>query len=262
MSKVPFSPSTMVYPAPAVMVSCGAEESEFNIITIAWTGTVNSKPPMAYVSIRKERHSHDIIKRNGGFVINLTNEELAFATDFCGVKSGRDVNKFKHLNLTAKAATKVKAVMIEEAPVSIECEVKQIIELGSHDMFLAEVVAIHVDERLMDEGGKLCLERAKPIVYAHGEYYGIGEAMGRFGHSIMKKKTAQKLAKEKAVEDRKQQQSKQRAEKKVKKEKAKAAWEDNQAEWLKKQKKHDKPFGHKKPEGTYPKKNLRRDDKK
>lgn len=237
MSKVPFSPSTMVYPAPAVMVSCGTDESDQNIITIAWTGTVNSKPPMAFVSIRKERHSHHIIKDNGGFVINLTNEALVFATDFCGVKSGRDINKFKHLNLTPVPATKVKAVMIEEAPVSIECEVKQIIELGSHDMFIAQVVAIHVDETLMDSDGKLRLEKSNPIVYAHGEYYGIGEAIGRFGYSIMKKKTAQKMAKVKAVEKRKTEQAKQREEKRVSKEKARADWKENQTEWLKNGKK-------------------------
>lgn len=261
MRKVPFSPSTMVYPAPAVMVSCGSEANEYNIITIAWTGTVNSKPPMAYVSIRKERHSHQIIQRNGGFVINLTNEPLAFATDFCGVKSGRDVNKFKHLNLTPVAATKVKAVMIEEAPVSIECEVKQVLELGSHDMFLAEVVAIHVDESLMDSSGKLSLDKANPIVYAHGEYYGMGEALGRFGHSVMKKKTAQKIAKEKAVEERKQQQTKHREEKRVKKVNAKSAWEENQAEWLNKQKKFDKPANHRKTNNRYSKKTTGRDSK-
>lgn len=231
MSKVPFNPSTMVYPAPAVMVSCGDSVENYNIITIAWTGTINSKPPMTYVSVRKERHSHKLISENGGFVINLTGEALATATDYCGVKSGKDVNKFAHLGLTAVPATKIKACMIEEAPVSIECEVVQVIELGSHDMFMAKVVAVHVDDSLLDSTGKLHLERSKPIVYSHGEYYGLGEAIGKFGHAVMKKKTAEKLAKEKAEEDRKLEKAKLREEKKVQKEQAREAWEQNQKEW-------------------------------
>lgn len=231
MSKVPFNPSTMVYPAPAVMVSCGDSIENYNIITIAWTGTINSKPPMTYVSVRKSRHSHKLISENGGFVINLTGEALATATDFCGVKSGKDVNKFTHLGLTAVPATKVKAPMIEEAPVSIECEVVQVIELGSHDMFMAKVVAVHVDEKLLDSSGKLHLEWSKPIVYSHGEYYGLGEAIGKFGHAVMKKKTAEKLAKEKAEEERKNEKAKLREEKRLEKEKAREAWEQNQKEW-------------------------------
>ncbi len=268
MKKVPFTPSTMVYPAPAVMVSCGDGEEKYNIITIAWTGTINSKPPMAFISVRKERHSHHLIQEAGGFVINLTNEALLHATDYCGVKSGKEVNKFKHLNLTAIPATKVKAPMIEEAPVNIECQITQVIELGSHDMFMAEVVAIHVDESLMDENGKLHLAKAKPIVYAHGEYHGIGEALGRFGHSIMKKKTLQKIEKEKNIEKRAKEKKAIREEKKQKKEVARESWEKNQKEWLeakdRKQKRKEGYIEKAKAEGTYMKrvKAERNGDKK
>lgn len=245
----------MVYPAPAVMVSCGDGEEKYNIITIAWTGTINSKPPMAFISVRKERHSHKLIQEAGGFVINLTNEALTHATDYCGVKSGKDVDKFKHLELTPIPATIVKAPMIKEAPVNIECQITQVIELGSHDMFMAEVVAIHVDENLMDEQGKLHLEWSKPIVYSHGEYYGMGELLGRFGYSIMKKKTLQKIEKEKAVEKRAQEKKAIREEKKQKKEVAREAWEKNQKEWLeskdRKQKRKEGYIEKAKADGTY-----------
>lgn len=231
MSKVPFKPGTMVYPVPAVMVSCGDSPEKYNIITIAWTGTINSTPPMTYVSVRKERHSHKLISEAQSFVINLTTEDLVKTTDYCGVKSGREVNKFAHLGLTAVAADKVAAPMIEESPVSIECRVTQVIELGSHDMFMAEVVAIHVDENLIDKNGKLHLEWSKPIVYSHGEYYGIGEALGQFGHSVMKKKTIAKVEKIKAVEQRVTEKTKLRAEKAAKKEQARIDWETNQKDW-------------------------------
>lgn len=231
MSKVPFKPGTMVYPVPAVMVSCGDSPEKYNIITIAWTGTINSTPPMTYVSVRKERHSHKLISEAQSFVINLTTEDLAQKTDYCGVKSGRDVNKFAHLGLTPVAAEKISAPMIEECPVSIECKVTQVIELGSHDMFMAEVVAVHVDETLLDKNGKLHLEWSKPLVYSHGEYYGIGEALGQFGHSIMKQKTVEKMSKAKAEEMRLAEKAKIRAEKKEKKEQARIAWEQNQKEW-------------------------------
>lgn len=235
MSKIPFKPGTMVYPVPAVMVSCGDSPENYNIITIAWTGTINSTPPMTYVSVRKERHSHRLISEAQSFVINLTTEDLAQKTDFCGVKSGREVNKFAHLGLTAVPAEKVNAPMIEESPVSIECKVTQVIELGSHDMFMAEVVAIHVDENLIDKNGKLHLEWSKPLVYSHGEYYGIGESLGQFGHSVMKKKTAEKLSKAKAEEQRIAEKAKLKAEKKAKKEAAREAWEQNQKEWYQEQ---------------------------
>lgn len=231
MSKVPFKPGTMVYPVPAVMISCGDSPEKYNIITVAWTGTINSTPPMTYVSVRKERHSHNLIKESGSFVINLSSEDLVQKTDYCGVKSGREVNKFVHLGLTAVPAEKVAAPMIEESPVSIECKVTQVIELGSHDMFMAEVVAIHVNEELIDKNGKLHLEWSKPIVYSHGEYYGVGEALGQFGFSVMKKKTAEKVAKLKAEEQRILEKRQLKEEKKAKKEAAREAWEQNQKEW-------------------------------
>jgi flavin reductase (DIM6/NTAB) family NADH-FMN oxidoreductase RutF len=180
---------TMIYPLPAVMVSCGASPEEYNIITVSWTGTVCSDPAMCYVSVRKERHSYDIIKRNMAFVINLTTEELARATDWCGVRSGRDYDKFKEMHLTPVMSDNVKAPLIAEAPVSIECRVKQIIPLGSHDMFLAEVLSVQVDEQYLDP--QTCafhLDKAKLLAYNHGHYYKIGDEMGKFGWSVQKKK--------------------------------------------------------------------------
>ena len=179
---------TMIYPLPAVMVSCGASPEEYNIITVSWTGTVCSDPAMCYVSVRKERHSYDIIKRNMAFVINLTTEELARATDW-GVRSGRDYDKFKEMHLTPVMSDNVKAPLIAEAPVSIECRVKQIIPLGSHDMFLAEVVRVPVDEQYLDpQTGAFRLDKAKLLAYNHGHYYKIGDEMGKFGWSVQKKK--------------------------------------------------------------------------
>ncbi|MBE6312643.1 MAG: flavin reductase family protein [Bacteroidales bacterium] len=180
---------TMIYPLPAVMVSCGASPEEYNIITVSWTGTVCSDPAMCYVSVRKERHSYDIIKRNMAFVINLTTEELARATDWCGVRSGRDYDKFKEMHLTPVMSDNVKAPLIAEAPVSIECRVKQIIPLGSHDMFLAEVVSVQVDEQYLDPlTGAFHLDKAKLLAYNHGHYYKIGDEMGKFGWSVQNKK--------------------------------------------------------------------------
>ncbi len=192
MGKIQWKAGTMVYPLPAVMVSCGSEPSSYNIMTVAWTGTVCTAPAMTYISIRKERHSYNIIKETGEFVINLTTENLAFATDFCGVRSGRDVNKFEHLGLTAVPASVITAPLIDESPVNIECRVKQVIELGSHDMFLAEVLAVNVDERFIDDAGKFRLESAKPICYSHGSYYGLAKEIGTFGYSVMKPKTRKK----------------------------------------------------------------------
>ena len=189
MGKISFKPGTMLNPVPAVMVSCGDGDVK-NIITIAWTGIINTDPPMTYVSVRKERYSHDIIKRTGEFVINLTTEKLAFATDYCGVKSGRDVDKFKEQNLTPEESKVVKCPSIAESPVNIECKVTEIKELGSHDMFIAEIVSVNVDEELMDEKGKLCLEEAGLIAYNHGHYFALKKTeLGRFGYSIMKPKT-------------------------------------------------------------------------
>lgn len=197
MAKREFKPGTMLNPVPAVMVSCG-DENEKNIITIAWTGIVNTNPPMTYVSVRKERHSHDIIKRTGEFVINLTTEELAFATDYCGVRSGRDVDKFKEQNLTATESKVVSCPSIGESPVNIECKVTEIKELGSHDMFLAEIVSVSVDESLMDENDRLCLDEAGLIAYNHGHYFALKKKeIGKFGYSVMKPKTKKRLEAEK-----------------------------------------------------------------
>lgn len=184
MGKVIWKPGTLVYPVPAVMISCGDKVDNYNILTIAWTGTINSDPAMTYISIRPERHSYEIIKRTGEFVINLTTQQLARATDYCGVTSGRDVNKFKKMNLTAVKASIVNAPLIAESPVNIECKVRQIIALGTHDMFMADVVSINVDEKYIDSKGKFWLEDSEPICYCHGQYYGLTKSLGHFGFSI------------------------------------------------------------------------------
>ncbi len=183
--KKSLKPGTMIYPIPAVMVSCGATVEEYNIMTAAWTGTICSEPPMCYVSIRPERHSYDIIKRTGEFVINLTTVALAEATDWCGVRSGRDFDKFAHCGLTAEQSAVVAAPSIGEAPVSVECRVRQIVPLGSHDMFIADVVNVAVDESLIDaQSGKLDLQRAGLLCYSHGEYFAVGDLVGTFGYSV------------------------------------------------------------------------------
>lgn len=174
--KQDWKPGTMIYPLPAVLVSCGKEESEYNIITVAWTGTICTNPPMCYISVRPERHSYEIIKRNMEFVINLTTKDMAFATDWCGVRSGRDYHKFDEMKLTPGQCTVVSAPLIEESPLCIECRVKEIVSLGSHDMFIADVVNVRADDRnLNPETGKLELAEANPLVYVHGGYYGLGE---------------------------------------------------------------------------------------
>lgn len=187
MSKITWKPGTMVYPLPAVMVSCGDMDNS-NIITIAWTGIINTDPAMTYISVRKERHSYNMIKEAGEFVINLTNEDLVKATDFCGVKSGRDIDKFKEAKLTKEKATIVKCPMIKEAPISIECRVKEIKELGSHDMFMAEILAVNVDDKYLDETGAFNMQKCNLIAYSHGKYYSLGEQLGKFGYSIQKNK--------------------------------------------------------------------------
>lgn len=193
MSKQSWKPGNMLYPLPVVMVSAADKEGRDDIITVAWAGTVCTNPPMVSISIRPERYSYHMIRETGEFVINLTTEELAFATDYCGVKSGRDVDKFKETGLTREKAEKVKAPMIAEAPVSIECKVKEIRELGSHHMFIAQVAAVHADEKYMDEKNRFDLNRARPIVYSHGEYLGPGKKLGTFGYSVKKaKKQAKK----------------------------------------------------------------------
>jgi flavin reductase (DIM6/NTAB) family NADH-FMN oxidoreductase RutF len=193
MEKINWKPGTMLYPLPAIMVSCGAIEEEFNIITIAWTGTICSNPPMCYISVQPRRHSYEIIKKNMDFVINLTTEQLAFATDWCGVKSGRDVNKFNEMKLTPVKAQLVKSPLIAESPVNIECVVKEIKVLGSHDMFIAEVVAVNVDTKFLNfETQAFDMGKAKLICYSHGKYFNIGEFLGGFGFSVMKPKTKKK----------------------------------------------------------------------
>lgn len=187
--KEQFKPGTMIYPVPAAMISCGGCEEEYNIFTASWTGTVCTDPPMCYVSIRPSRHSYDIIKRNGEFVINLTNEALARATDWCGVRSGRDYNKFKEMGLTPAKTQVINSVIVQESPLSIECKVEQIIPLGSHDMFLARVVNVQADSKYLNpETGAFRLSDAKLIAYSHGHYYKLGELIGKFGWSVEKKK--------------------------------------------------------------------------
>ena len=181
-------PGTMIYPLPAVLVSCGADHSEYNLFTAAWTGTICSDPAMCYVSIRQERFSHDIIEKNMAFTINLTNEALARATDWCGVRSGRDFDKWREMNLTPVKGVTVAAPYIEEAPVSIECVVKDIMRLGSHDMFIAEVLNVIADDKYIDpDTGALDLKAAGLITYCHGNYYTLGEPLGHFGWTVRKK---------------------------------------------------------------------------
>ncbi len=187
MAKISFKPGNMLYPLPAVMVSVADKEGNSNIITIAWAGTVCTNPPMVSISVRPSRHSHHMIMETREFVINLTTEELAFATDYCGVRSGRDVDKWKEMRLTPVKSDKVNVPCIGESPVNIECRVVHVEKLGSHDLFTAEVVAVHVDEAYMDERGSFHLENARPIVYSHGEYYRLGKKLGKFGYSVQKK---------------------------------------------------------------------------
>ena len=195
MAKQIWKPGNMIYPLPAVMVSVTDGEGHDNIITVAWTGTVCTNPAMAYISVRPSRYSYDMIRKTGEFVINLTTEKLAFATDFCGVRSGRDVDKFRKLNLTKEKAQFVSAPMIGEAPVSIECRVREVKELGSHDMFLADVLAVHADEAYMDKNNRFCLNDAGLLVYSHGEYLAGGRKVGTFGYSVKKKQMQKKLDK-------------------------------------------------------------------
>jgi flavin reductase (DIM6/NTAB) family NADH-FMN oxidoreductase RutF len=189
MQKLIWKPGTMIYPLPAVMVSCGAEPSEYNIITISWTGTICTDPPMCYISVRPSRHSYGIIRRTGCYVINLTTRKLAGVTDWCGVKSGRDHDKFRETGLTPVPAAKVSAPMILESPVNIECMVKEIKELGSHSMFISEVTSVHcAGEYYNERTGVFRLSDAQPLSYIHGRYYDTGSFIGRFGFSVEKRK--------------------------------------------------------------------------
>ena len=198
--KKSFKPGTLLSPVPAVMVSCG-EGEEKNIITIGWTGIINSDPPITYISVRKSRHSHHIIEKTGEFVINLTTEKLAFAADYCGVKSGRDVDKFKEMRLTPESADIVKCPMIAQSPVNLECRVIEVKSYPTHDMFIAEIVAMHADDEIVDEKGKIDMSAAGLIAYVHGEYFGLKKApLGRFGYSVMKPKTKKRLNRQKHEE--------------------------------------------------------------
>lgn len=194
MSKVQWKGGTFIYPIPAVMVSCGTME-ESNIITVAWTGILNTNPAMCYISVRPERYSHNIIKENGEFAINLTTRQLAYATDWCGVKSGRDVDKFKEMKLTKEKANIISVPLIKESPVSVECKVKEIIPLGSHDMFVAEIVAIDADEKYIDEKGAFDIGKCDLIAYANGGYYPLEKKIGKFGYSVQKKSKTAKNSK-------------------------------------------------------------------
>jgi flavin reductase (DIM6/NTAB) family NADH-FMN oxidoreductase RutF len=187
MSKQMWKPGTLLYPVPAVMVSCRSSEGVNNIITVAWTGIVCSDPAMLYVSIRPERFSYNMIKDTGSFVVNIPTRSLAYAVDFCGVRSGRDINKFEHLGLTPQKSNLVEVPAIGECPVNLECKVKNIISLGSHDMFIGEILCVNVEEKLLDKSGKLHLNKADLICYNHGEYRALADSLGHFGFSVRKK---------------------------------------------------------------------------
>lgn len=187
-----WKPGNMIYPVPSVLVTVADCEGNSNIITIAWTGTICTNPPMAYISVRPERYSYHMLRESGEFVINLATESMAYATDYCGVRSGRNVDKWKETGLTPVPAQTVKAPVIAESPVAIECRVTEVKELGSHHMFLAEVTGVSVDEQWLNERGSLELAKAEPIVYSHGGYYGLSELLGTFGWSVKKKKRCQR----------------------------------------------------------------------
>ena len=200
MAKQNWKPGNMLYPLPAVMVSCQSstahdslcEKPELdgkpNIITVAWAGTVCTNPPMVSISVRPERYSYHMIESSGEFVVNLTTEKLAYATDFCGVRSGRDIDKFKELHLTPLPSRHIKAPGIAESPVNIECKVHEILPLGSHHMILADVLGVTVDDTYLDEKGKFDLNSANLITYSHGEYFLMGKKLGTFGYSVAKKR--------------------------------------------------------------------------
>ena len=192
MAKQTWKAGNMLYPLPAVLVSISDKSGKDNLFTVAWAGTVCTNPPMVSISVRPERYSCHMIKETGEFVINLTTEELALATDYCGVRSGRDVDKFQETGLTKEPALYVKAPLVKESPVSIECRVKETLELGSHILFLAEVLAVHADEAYLDEKQRFHLSDAKPLVYCHGEYLGTGKKLGSFGFSVKKKQKQKK----------------------------------------------------------------------
>lgn len=189
--KISWKPGTFIYPIPAVLVSCGTMEKS-NIITVAWTGIMNTNPAIVYISVRPERYSYNIIKENKEFVINLTNEKLTYATDWCGVRSGKEYDKFKEMNLTKENANFVKAPMIKESPVSVECRVIEEKNYGSHTTFIAEVLSINASDEYIDENGAFDISKCNLIAYANGGYYSLGKKIGKFGYSVMKKKKKKK----------------------------------------------------------------------
>lgn len=192
MAKQSWKPGNMLYPLPAVMVSCQGNDEKPNIITVAWAGTVCTNPPMLSISVRPERYSYHLIEESGEFVVNLTTKALVKATDFCGVRSGRDVDKFKECHLTPLPSKQVHAPGIAESPVNIECKVREIKPLGSHSMFLADVVGVTIDDTLLDEKNKFDLNAAGLVTYSHGEYFLLGQKLGTFGYSVAKKKKKKK----------------------------------------------------------------------
>lgn len=200
MSKQTWKGSTLLNPEPPVLVSCGSADKP-NLITIGWTGTICTQPPMVSISVRPERYSYDLIKESGEFVINLPTRSMVRAVDWCGVRSGRDYDKFAECKLHAEPASQVGCPLLAESPVNLECQVTQVIPLGSHDLFLAKVVAVDVDEALLDESGKLRLDKADLIVYSHGEYFDLGKKLGTFGYSVRKKKTVSRSVSSKKVKN-------------------------------------------------------------
>ena len=197
MSKKNFGPGTLLSPVPVVMATTGTIDGENNIITIAWTGIINSQPPMTYISVRPERHSYKILEESGEFVINLVNKDIAKAADFCGVKSGKDINKWKETGLTMEPCKHVKCPQIKESPFSLECVIRNKQQLGSHTMFIAEIVGTNADEKIIDENNKICMDKAGLVCYSHGGYYKMDQTpFGRFGFSVMKEKTKKRIEKE------------------------------------------------------------------
>lgn len=187
MSRQSWKPGNMLYPVPAVLVTVADKEGKPNVFTVAWAGTVCSDSPMVSISVRPERYSHQMIEDTGEFVINLTTKKLVRAVDYCGVRSGRDTDKFKDMHLSVLPADKVKAPLLKDSPVNIECVVKKTLRLGTHDMYVAEVAAVHADEAYMDQRGRFMLDRAEPIAYSHGGYFALGEKLGTFGYSVKKR---------------------------------------------------------------------------
>ena len=200
MSKQSWKPGNLLYPVPAVLVTCQDKDGKDNVLTVAWAGTICSSPVMLSISVRKERYSHHMIKDTGEFVVNLTTKRLLRATDYCGVRSGRDEDKFESMHLTKGKAEKVKPPIIVESPVNLECKVKQIVELGSHDMFVAEVVNVQISDVYMDEKGSFHLNESELIAYSHGEYYSLGDKLGTFGWSVRKTTSSKKRKRKTATE--------------------------------------------------------------